>query len=93
MKFKNFEIQKCTGINAKHAKYEVVKWSDTVLEATGKPWCWVIAFIRWNEKEPCWEFESVGMRFINDYESGLCEFIQKFMELVDVVREMEGDSE
>ena len=87
MKFKSFEIRKCVGINAKRNKYEVVKWSDEPLN--GKPYCWVVAFIRWDEKEPCWEFDCVGTRFIDYYEDGLCEFIRKFIEVIDFVRKNE----
>ena len=84
MRFKSFEIREYIGINAKGAKYEVVKWSET---SEGKPFCWVVAFIRWNDKEPCWQFDVVGTRFIDDYENGLCEFIKKYLELADVIRE------
>ena len=83
VRFKNFEIRECIGVNAKRNRYEVVKWSDKTLESTGRLYCWVVAFIRWNEKEPCWEFECVGMRFIDDYEEGLCAFIQRFMKFID----------
>lgn len=81
--FKNFEIRECIEINARHAKYKVVKWSEKPLESTGRRFCWVIAFIRWNEKEPCWELDCVGMRLIDDYEEGLCEFIKRFMKFID----------
>lgn len=83
VRFKNFEIRECIGRNKKHAKYELVKWSDKPMESTGKHYCWVDAFIRWNEKESCWEFDCVGMRFIEDYEEGLCEFIRRFMRFID----------
>lgn len=83
VRFKNFEIRECIGWNAKHAKYELVKWSNEKLTSTGKRYCWVVAFIRWNEKEPCWQFDCVGMRFIDDYEEGLCEFVQRFMRFID----------
>lgn len=91
MKFKNFEIRECVGINAENAKYEVVKWREKPFD--GKPYCWVIAFICWNDREPCWQFDCVGMRFIDDYEDGLCEFIRKYMELVDIIRERGSDNE
>ena len=83
MVFKGFEIRKYQG---NPEKYEVIKWSSAA-----KEWCYVVAFIDWNKKEPCWEFRSVGMRFIEDYKEGLCEFIQKFMELVDAIRKEEGE--
>ena len=74
MRYKNFEIRE---IRSQHPKYEIVRWFDTAHNE--KPWCYVVAFIRWNPKEPCWVFESVGTRFIDDYENGLCEFISMFM--------------
>lgn len=86
MKFKNFEIRKLDN----RPWFEVVKWQDE--HYSGKPWCYVVAFIKWDPKEPCWEFESVGMRFIDDYEEGLCEFIKKFMECVNVIKEYEDEN-
>ena len=43
-------------------------------------------FIDDNDKEPCWEFKSVGTRFFEDYQDGLCEFILKWLELTDLTR-------
>jgi hypothetical protein len=70
----------------------VVKWYDhkpweTINLDTGKKEistrsCYSIAQIEWNKKEPCWEFSSVGTRFLNDYEEGLCEFIREWIELI-----------
>lgn len=74
MRYKNFEIRET---HSQHSKYEVLRWFDT--KYNGKAWCYVVAFIRWNPKEPCWVFESVGTRFIDDYENGLCEFISMFL--------------
>lgn len=83
MRFKDFEIRPTKG--TKYHDFEVVKWYWS--EIFQKECCYVLAWITWNAKEPCWEFKSVGMRFINDYEEGLCEYIKKFMELVDVTRQ------
>lgn len=79
IRYKDFEIRECIGVNARSSKYEIVKWSTERLRSTGKPWCWVIAFIRWNAKEPCWQLDVVGTRFIDDYEDGLSEFIRDFL--------------
>ena len=49
--------------------------------------CYSVAQIWWNEKEPCWEFESVGTRFLEEYQEGLCEFVLKWIELTDLTRE------
>lgn len=91
MRFKNFEIRKCVGVNAQHHDFELVKWSDKPFEGTGKPFCWVVGFFTYNKKEPCWEFKSVGMRFFEDYEHGLVEYIKKVMELVDLIKERENE--
>jgi hypothetical protein len=73
MRFKDFEIRKIND-----DKYEVVKWTDN--------YCFTIAFIDWDKHEDSWEFDGVGMRFINYYENGLCDYIKKYMDLIDVVR-------
>ena len=44
--------------------------------------CFSVAQIEWNEKEPCWEFSSVGTRFLEYYEEGLCEFNREWIELI-----------
>lgn len=80
MRFKDFEIRECTNTNDKYNNFELLKWYKN----GEKEFCYVVAFITWNPKEPCWEFQSVGMRFIDDYEDGLCEYVKKFMELVGV---------
>ena len=104
MKFKGFEIRSYVGLDGRttEGRYEVVKWYTTkspieVTDAcTGEKkmrdtFCYVVAWITWNPKEPEWEFESVGMRFIDDYEDGLCEFIKQFVKLLDVIRGKEQD--
>ena len=98
MKFKDFEIRPTRFFDG-HTdpkKWEVVKWGhcepiEVIDIETGKKkisdtYCFVIAFLEWNEKEPCWEFESVGTRFLEDYEDGLCEFVLKWLELNDLTR-------
>lgn len=98
MKFKDFEIRPTCFLDG-HAdpkRWDVVKWVNTepreVIDGrTGKKkmsdsYCYSVAQIWWNEKEPCWEFESVGTRFLEDYTEGLCEFILKWLELTDLTR-------
>lgn len=100
MRFKDFEIRPTTyldgHIEPKH--YDVVKWDkrDEPIEVTDlrtgekkmkDTFCYSVASIYWNEKEPCWEFESVGTRFLENYENGLCEYILKWLELHDLCEE------
>lgn len=80
VRFKNFEIVPCGEINSKHHDFELVKW----YQYGDKEYCYVVAWIDWNDHEPCWEFRSVGTRFIDDYEDGLCEYIKKVLELLDI---------
>ena len=79
VRFKNFEIVPCGEINSKHHDFELVKW----YQYGDKEYCYVVAWIDWNEHEPCWEFSSVGTRFIDHYEDGLCEYIKKVLELLE----------
>ena len=69
--FKTFEIRAIDDRN-----FEIVKWNDDKCSTT----CYVVAFLKWNKKEPCYEFESCGLRFLKYYEDGLAEFIHSFAE-------------
>ena len=98
MKFKDFEIRPMRFIDG-HTDpkiWKVVKWwrcepREAIDVETGKKkisdtYCFVIAFLEWNEKEPYWEMHSVGTRFLEYYEEGLSEFILKWLELNDLTR-------
>lgn len=56
-------------------KYAIVKWetADEPYEAidarTGKPkmiteYCYVVADLAWNPKEPCFELQGIGLRLL-----------------------------
>ena len=104
LRFKDFEIRPTCYLDGhtdpKH--WDVVKWCkrDEPVEVldlrTGKKrmsdkFCFSVASMCWNEKEPCWEFESVGTRFLENYEEGLCEFVLKVLELFDTTRRFEDE--
>ena len=102
MRFKDFEIRPTVRIDGKTVKnkYDVVKWykTDEPIEVTDlltgektikDTFCYTVATIEWYKKEPCWEFRSVGTRFLEDYEDGLCEYILKYLELFDICEEKE----
>ena len=99
MKFKDFEIRPIAFLDG-HTdpkRWDVVKWckrkepmrvydiglGEYKMQDT---YCFSVASIWWNEKEPCWEFKSVGTRFLEYYEDGLCEFVLKWLELTDLTR-------
>lgn len=83
MRFKDFEIHPCVGINAETHDFELVKYKGG--------YCYVVAWLDWDSSEPCWEFSSVGTRFLEDYEEGLSEWIMSFLEMQDVIKKYESD--
>ena len=105
MRFKNFEIRPACFLDG-HTdpkKWDVVKWYDhdpikvfdlgLGEEKISTRSCYSVGFLWWNDKEPCWEFESVGLRFLRDYEDGLCEFILKWAELADLTRRFADEAD
>ena len=101
MKFKDFEIRPTCFLDGHidPKQFDVVKWykTDKPIKVTDgltgeekmkDTFCYSVAHIWWNDKEPCWEFESVGTRFLYDYEDGLCEFILEWIELTSLTRKV-----
>ena len=86
-RFKDFELRPCGEINGKHHTLELVKWC----KSNGEERCYVVAWIDWNDREPCWEFRSVGTRFIDDYEDGLCEYIKRSLKLLELINECDKE--
>jgi hypothetical protein len=61
-------------------KYELVKWQ------TGRNkerYCLVIGYVS-ADKDNCWKFEGVGMRYQQEYVEGLNEFVLKYVELLQL---------
>lgn len=84
MRFKQFEIRKPTPIyNLPYEDYykynfDVVKWEND------NSYCWSIGHLTYNTKEPCFEFKSCGLRYLQHREDGLEEWIIKWCELKEV---------
>lgn len=97
MKFKDFEIRPVKSpdgvIDTK--RFELVKWYDHEPyihgESTSTRSCFVVAWLEWNDKEPCFELKSVGLRLVKDWVDGLDQFIIKWCEMAEVC--MEEDDE
>ena len=90
-RFKDFEIKPCGEWNSRHHNYELVRWyHDTIHDRDVN---YVVAWIDWDDKEPGWEFTSVGTRFIDDYVDGLCEYIKKFLALLECIQRLSKESE
>ena len=87
MRFKNFEIRS-SGADAYGDKdptlYELVKWY--------KPeHCYVVAWLRWDSKEPCWDLQSVGLRLVHDWVEGLDKWILAWCDMATVCMEDDED--
>lgn len=92
MRFKQFEIRKITFLGnpptEDYHKYnfDLVKWAED------NSYCWSIGKLRWNKKEPCFVFESVGTRYLEYREDGLEEWLLKWCELKEIEYEHEENN-
>ncbi len=82
MMFKNFEIRPVKSLYGviDPKRFEVVKWCQP-------GHCYVVAWLTWNDKEPCFELASVGLRLMKDWVDGLDRFILKWCEMAAVCME------
>lgn len=101
MKFKDFEIRPVKSLDGviDTKRFELVKWYDhkpmpVTNMRTGKVEnstrsCFVVAWLKWNDKEPCFELTSVGLRLVENWADGLDKFIIKWCEMAAVCMEEE----
>lgn len=91
VRFKDFEIRYPTRLNGHIPpdKYDVVKWQKE--QNNNKEYCFSIAFITYNSKNCCCEFESVGQRYLEYREDGLEEWLLAFMRLIEVQKKFDED--
>ena len=82
MKFKDFEIRPVKSLDGviDPKRFELVKWYD-------HGHCFVVAWLGWNDKEPCFELTSVGLRLVKNWADGLDQFIIKWCEMAEVCME------
>ena len=83
MRFKQFEIRRPTYLTPKSEEFykynfDIVKW------ANDNSHCWSIASLQYNKKEPCFEFKSCGLRYLEYREPGLEEWLIKWCELKEL---------
>lgn len=88
MKYRDFEIRKPGYLvdndgTTKVTRYELVKWFKR--DNGESPYCLVIAWITRNDKECSWDFTSVGMRFIDYYETGLAEYVRNYVHILEMI--------
>lgn len=99
MQFKDFEIRPVKSIDGvvDHNRFELVKWyehgpQEVTNSRTGEKRistrsCFVVAWLKWNAKEPCFELASVGLRLVKNWADGLDKFILKWCEMAEVCME------
>ena len=74
-----FEIKKPSYIGGEIPKGRELDWAICEWSST-HAYKWVIANLRWNAKEPCYQLESVGMRLAESGSRKLLKWILKFSE-------------
>lgn len=99
MKFKDFEIRPVKSLDGviDSKRFELVKWYDHELVTvtnmrTGEKninarSCFVVAWLEWDNKEPCFKLTSVGLRLVENWVDGLNQFIIKWCEMAEVCME------
>lgn len=93
MQFKDFEIRPVKSLDGviDPKRFELVKWYDHEPyvhgESTSTRSCFVVAWLEWNDKEPCFELVSVGLRLVENWVDGLDQFIVKWCEMAEVCME------
>ena len=82
MQFKDFEIRPVKSLDGviDPNRFELVKWCEP-------GHCFVVAWLEWNDKEPCFELVSVGLRLVENWADGLDKFIVKWCEMAEVCME------
>ena len=93
MQFKDFEIRPVKSLDGviDPNRFELVKWYNHEPyvhgESTSTRSCFVVAWLEWNAKEPCFELTSVGLRLVENWTDGLDQFIIKWCEMAEVCME------
>lgn len=74
-------------------KFDLIKWEDcephevidweTKEKKISTRYCFSIGHLIWDKKEPCFEFESVGLRYLKYRVDGLEKFILDFCEMME----------
>lgn len=81
MRFKQFEIRKPTLLGEPSTEdyykynFDIVKWSDD------DTWCFSIGTLKWNKKENYFNFKSIGIRYLEEREDGLEEWLVAWCQL------------
>jgi hypothetical protein len=97
MSFKNFEIRQCTFVGDPPTpdyhkwNFDLVKWEKH--RESDSEYCFSIGHLEWNRKEPCFEFRSCGLRYLEYREDGLEEWLLKWCELKEIEYRYEEENQ
>ena len=84
MRFKNFEIRKCTFLGDPPTpdyhkwNFDVAKWYK---DNNGEDRTISIGHLEWDRKDGCFKFSSTGLRYFQHREDGLEEWLLKWCEM------------
>lgn len=80
-------------------KFDIVKWEkndppievldlETGKKRMSKEHCYSVAQLVWNEREPCFEFRSVGLRWLEcNADESVVQMILRFAKMMEVCLE------
>lgn len=83
-KFKNFEIWPAIRLGQSGTETVPDKYA---VEYIGNKSKFIIAFIEYDNSESCWDFKSIGTRYLEYREAGLEKFILSVINLLNVVND------
>lgn len=97
-----FQIRSCVYLDENYIdndRYDIVKWQEhepyEVIDGrTGEKKistksCFSIGYLIWDSKEKYMTFESCGLRYFENYEDGLNEWILNFCDRIKIERRCE----
>lgn len=93
MRYKWFEIipTKFLDGHIEPDNYQVVVWNKEPPGGDFEEYCFAIAQIYYDQKEEQWELRSYGTRFLTYYDEGLARYIDRYIDLLEVIREGKED--
>lgn len=67
-------------------EFDIVKWNkDNSVKS-----CYSVGYLKWNPREPCFEFQSIGLRWIEAKPSEkVCDMILLFCKMMEIVLDNE----
>jgi hypothetical protein len=83
MKYRDFEIRRCTGTTAEVHDYELVKWNRR--DNGEPPYSLVLAWLDKDKRDGGWNFSSFGMRFIDYCEDGLVDYVKWYLHILEMI--------